>query len=388
MKPHAYQSKWNSRQLMIPMALLTGGFVAWEMDLVPDFLSPQPDLRTSEAEGDNQDLIAPLWDEIVDHGETGSFTGMGSVDQSDDDNAGSGNLALQNAIAGQTEEFTFDSPDNAASEPVVHASFSTASAPATTDSQIRPATLETSTSTNKRAQYARQSLSPELAALLRQTDSWVQEGLILEAHAELSRVYWKHPEYRHVIRERIESTAGRIYASPQPRFKEHFVDFGDTLQAIAQQYEVPWQYLAKLNRINPQNLQAGQKLKVLQGPFSAVVDLSDFEITIHAHGWFVHRYAIGIGKDNRTPVGEFTVESKLTNPTWFNPDGGQVDADDPENPLGEYWLGIGDHIGIHGTIEPESIGTARSRGCIHLAEPDIGEVFDLLGIGSKVLIRE
>ena len=65
-----------------------------------------------------------------------------------------------------------------------------------------------------------------------------------------------------------------------------------------------------------------------------------------------------------------------------------VDGDDPANPLGEYWLGLGDHIGIHGTIDPDSIGKASSRGCIHLADDDIAEVFQLLGVDSKVVIRD
>jgi L,D-transpeptidase ErfK/SrfK len=65
-----------------------------------------------------------------------------------------------------------------------------------------------------------------------------------------------------------------------------------------------------------------------------------------------------------------------------------VEPDDPENPLGEYWLGLGNHIGIHGTNDPASIGQAASRGCIHLGDDDIAEVFGLLSPGSKVLIRK
>ena len=65
-----------------------------------------------------------------------------------------------------------------------------------------------------------------------------------------------------------------------------------------------------------------------------------------------------------------------------------VDGDDPSNPLGEYWLGLGDHLGIHGTIDPSSIGAALSRGCIHLGDADIAEVYQLLGEGSQVVIRD
>lgn len=231
-------------------------------------------------------------------------------------------------------------------------------------------------------------LPAEMAEQLKDIDDWIASDRILDAHAELSKLYWKHPHLRPVFQDRIDSTAGMIFTTAERLFgPPHFVEPGETLDEISQQYDVPWMYLARMNNVSPENLQAGQKLKVVRGPFGAVVDLHDFTLTIHAHGWYVNHYAIGTGKDDRTPLGEFTVREKLENPTWYNPDGGIVEPDDPENPLGEYWLGLGDHIGIHGTNDPSTIGRAASRGCIHLNDDDITEVFSLLSSGSKVLIR-
>lgn len=232
-------------------------------------------------------------------------------------------------------------------------------------------------------------LPADVAAKLRTIDDCLKDDLILDAHAELSEIYWKHPELRSTIDERIRETASMIFTSNERQFgTPHLVEYGETLQAIAKQYEVPWQYLALLNRVTPEKLQAGQELKVVRGPFGAVVDLSAFTLTVHAHGWYVNKYRIGTGKDHKTPLGEFVVEDKLENPTWYNPDGGIVEPDDPENPLGEYWLGLGNHIGIHGTNDPSTIGRAASRGCIHLGDSEIEEVFSLLSTGSKVLIRK
>ncbi len=231
-------------------------------------------------------------------------------------------------------------------------------------------------------------LTAEIAARLRRIEEFMAADQILEAHQEMSDIYWKHPEHRHVIQERIDETAAIIFTTPERQFAEpHVVDYGETLGSIAKKYDVPWQYLARLNRVDPDDLQAGQQLKVVRGPFGAVVDLQAFCLTVHAHGWYVHCYPIGIGADNGTPTGEFKIAEKLENPAWYNPDGGMVDADDPENPLGEFWLGLGNHIGIHGTIDPDSIGQAVSRGCIHLDDQNIEEVFALLTVGSKVLIR-
>lgn len=234
-----------------------------------------------------------------------------------------------------------------------------------------------------------QVLPADLAKKLRTIDDCLKDDLILDAHAELSEIYWKHPELRSMINDRIRQTASLIFTSNERQFgSAHLVEYGETLQAIAKQYEVPWQYLALLNRVTPEKLRAGQELKVVRGPFGAVIDLSEFTLTVHAHGWYVNKYRIGTGRDHKTPLGEFVVEDKLENPTWYNPDGGIVEPDDPENPLGEYWLGLGNHIGIHGTNDPATIGRAASRGCVHLGDSEVEEVFGLLSTGSKVLIRK
>ena len=231
-------------------------------------------------------------------------------------------------------------------------------------------------------------LPADVAKVLNEVDTWIAADEILEAHAALSRMYWKKPQLRPHLYERLNVTAAEIYANPSRHFAEPYnVQFGETLDEIALNYSVPWQYLARLNRVTPETLQAGKTLKVLKGPFGAVVDLNEKRMTLHAHGWYVRSYQVGIGKDHSTPPGEFSVQEKVENPTWYNPAGGVVDADDPQNPLGEYWIGIGNHIGIHGTIDPDSIGASVSRGCIHLGDQDIAEVFNLLGRGSQVVIR-
>jgi lipoprotein-anchoring transpeptidase ErfK/SrfK len=200
-------------------------------------------------------------------------------------------------------------------------------------------------------------------------------------------LYWEQPDLRDKLRDRIEQTAMRIYFQPRPHYIEpHVVQPGDLLQSIARGYNISWQYLAKLNRVEPQRVQAGQQLKVIQGPFGAVVDLRRFELTVHSNGYFVARFPIGIGKDGSTPVGEFTVQDKLENPTYYGPDG-VVAPDDPQNPLGEFWMSLGDSYGIHGTIDESSIGRAESRGCVRLKNQDVADLYDLLTVGSPVVIR-
>ena len=105
---------------------------------------------------------------------------------------------------------------------------------------------------------------------------------------------------------------------------------------------------------------------------------------------FVRSFDVGHGEGNSTPVGLWLVESgrKLIDPPWTNPRTGKMfAADDPMNPIGEYWIGLEGTdertkgkrgYGIHGTLEPESIGRQASMGCVRLAADDIALVYKLL----------
>jgi lipoprotein-anchoring transpeptidase ErfK/SrfK len=72
-------------------------------------------------------------------------------------------------------------------------------------------------------------------------------------------------------------------------------------------------------------------------------------------------------------------------------------ADDPRNPLGERWIGLegvsGSAVGmmaygIHGTIEPESIGKSVSMGCVRLHNADVEQLYDLLVIDKSQVTIE
>lgn len=221
-------------------------------------------------------------------------------------------------------------------------------------------------------------------------DALLEQGTIegdVAAHRLLSELYWQQPNTREQLYDRIDTTARRIYFQPQPHYMEaHLVRPGDALEAIAKEYDVTYSYLAQLNRVDPNRIRAGQKLKVIKGPFNAVVDLSDYELTVHCYGFYVYRFPVGIGKDGATPIGTFTVEDKVVNPPYYGPEGA-IAADDPANPIGERWISIGDGYGIHGTIDPDSIGRNESRGCIRMHNEDVATVYDLLTVGSEVVIQ-
>lgn len=222
----------------------------------------------------------------------------------------------------------------------------------------------------------------------RSIDQLIEQGEYLKAHKMMSQLYWKKPALRESMFARLNTTARSIFFDKQPHYlTPYIIQPGDQLQNIASLYQVSWEYLSNLNQVDPRKIRVDQKLKVLKGPFSAVVDLSDFELTIHSHGYFVKRYQVGIGKAGSSPIGKFTVLDKLKDPTYYGPDGLVIANDDPQNPLGEYWIDIGDSYGLHGTIDPESIGKAESKGCIRMHAADIEEVYNFLIPNSEVVIR-
>jgi hypothetical protein len=213
------------------------------------------------------------------------------------------------------------------------------------------------------------------------------EGNYIVAQQELSRWFWQKPEVRGQILPRLDRMARALFFSPQPHYYDPcVVQPGDQLRVIGQKHKLSWEYLARLNQTDPRRIRAGQKLKVVPGPFGAIVSLSRFELVIHLNGSFVKNYRVGVGKDGTTPVGTFAVKNKMIDPTYYGPEG-VIAHDDPQNPLGERWIDIGDSYGIHGTIEPQSIGQSESRGCIRMLNPDVEEVYDFLVVGSDVKIQ-
>jgi lipoprotein-anchoring transpeptidase ErfK/SrfK len=184
----------------------------------------------------------------------------------------------------------------------------------------------------------------------------------------------------------------------------YLVKSGDSLSKIGEAHNVAWQFVGRINNIDAKHLRAGATIKVIEGPFFAVVNKRQFLMDIYLGGlpgdknsMYVTSYPVGLGQDDSTPLGTWIIQPdhKVRNPTYYSPRGeGVIAADDPKNPLGGYWIGLtgtdGDAVGkmsygIHGTIEPDSIGKQSSMGCIRLRADDIAMVFDLMVEGKSLV---
>jgi L,D-transpeptidase ErfK/SrfK len=111
-------------------------------------------------------------------------------------------------------------------------------------------------------------------------------------------------------------------------------------------------------------------------------------------GGVLRTFPVGIGDHAwPTPEGSFEITSKVFRPTWTIPPSlrnkysVKAIAPGPDNPLGEYWLGLGgSRYGIHGTNFPWSIGRPASRGCLRMYPEDIRLLFDIVPVGTVVKI--
>ena len=43
-------------------------------------------------------------------------------------------------------------------------------------------------------------------------------------------------------------------------------------------------------------------------------------------------------------------------------------------------------FGIHGTLDPYSVGWASSHGCIRMNNDDVAELYNIIPVGTKVVI--
>jgi LysM repeat protein len=195
---------------------------------------------------------------------------------------------------------------------------------------------------------------------------------------------------------------------PDDRFGGTYqVQPGDRLDKIGARNALTSDMLMRINGLSdPRRLRSGAYIKVLKGPFHAVVSKSAFRLDLYLGGLpgsgtdvaYVTSFRVGLGKDDSTPLGKWQVEPdrKVKNPVYYSPRGeGVIEADDPKNPLGEFWIGLAgldgeavgkESYGIHGTIEPDSIGKMASMGCIRLRNEDVAVVFSALVEGKSTVL--
>jgi len=222
-------------------------------------------------------------------------------------------------------------------------------------------------------------------------------------------------EERRALRSQIAAINETLVFGPgvaagDPLTDTYVIQSGDSLVTLTRKQGLPvdWRFIQRINKIvRPEALRVGQKIKIVRAPFHAIVHKSDFRVDLYMgdppssgattgpdgqdSSWtYIRSFPVGLGESNGTPEGLFVVrpKSKLVNPRWVNPRTGEVfEAENLKNPIGEHWLGLDGAeeatkkfaaYGMHGTIDPASVGKSMSMGCVRLLSDDIATVYEML----------
>jgi lipoprotein-anchoring transpeptidase ErfK/SrfK len=134
------------------------------------------------------------------------------------------------------------------------------------------------------------------------------------------------------------------------------------------------------------------------GPYGAgtvVIDTEAKFLYLVEPGGTALRYGIGVGRPGFLWAGTKAITRKSEWPDWTPPpemlkrrpdlprhmEGGE------ENPLGARAMYLGSSLyRIHGTNEPNTIGTNVSSGCIRLRNEDVIDLYERVRVGTTVVV--
>ena len=139
-----------------------------------------------------------------------------------------------------------------------------------------------------------------------------------------------------------------------------------------------------------------------------VLHRSRRQLVLIDQGQLLARYPVAVGMEGwETPTGRFSVISKVSQPDWNHPQTGEiVPGGTDKNPLGSRWIGFyrdcagrkgfdGERMldikgcttaGFHGTPHRWTVGRAVSHGCVRLYDEHIQRVFELVDVGTPVVV--
>ena len=295
-------------------------------------------------------------------------------------------------------------PSTTPTDPFAAKSPPSSTAPDTTAPASNPSPPPTSLGTNAGAPLATPTASTgpdvsgaasaappatggKLEAVMATVRPLLDGGKLAEALRKLTRWY-ESPQFTADESQKLNDLLARLAGTVvywrqatllEPAYEVHA---GDRLETIAEQYKVPWQLLAKINGIDdPNRLAPGEKLKVLRGPFMALVEVDKRQVTLLVEECYAGRFKLtGVGHDADGLSGDFEVKEKLIDPT--NPTAADVGAKAAQL-LQHHWVGFGEHMGMLGVSSP---AIQNPRG-LSLESRDAEDAYDILSVGSRIMVR-
>jgi lipoprotein-anchoring transpeptidase ErfK/SrfK len=190
------------------------------------------------------------------------------------------------------------------------------------------------------------------------------------------------PRYRH---RRIDTvTIDRPMAPPRPRYRQ---------QAYAEQVPAFRRNLPQTvaPRYQRQEVSYGGKHRA----GTIVVDTQQRVLYYVLGNGRAIRYGIGVGRPGFEWSGVKKVTRKAEWPSWRppsemlkrRPDLPKFMEGGPSNPLSARALYLGSSLyRIHGTNEPNTIGTNVSSGCIRMLNKDVIDLYGRVRVGTRVIV--
>lgn len=130
-------------------------------------------------------------------------------------------------------------------------------------------------------------------------------------------------------------------------------------------------------------------------PGTIVIRNSEKRLYLVLRGNRAIRYKVAVGKRRKSWTGRAYITAKYIRPDWAP--SAEVRQDHPHlptlirggapnNPMGVAAMTLSNgNYAIHGTNRPGSIGRAVSYGCIRMANHDIQDLFQRVGVRSPVV---
>lgn len=159
-----------------------------------------------------------------------------------------------------------------------------------------------------------------------------------------------------------------------------------------------------LTTIPPAFLRREVAFRTSEAPGTVVVDLPACHAYLVLENGRALRYGVGVGREEAFNFrGEAIVARKAEWPGWRpTPDMIKREPDrygplkdglpgGTGNPLGPralylYRDGKDTYYRLHGTVEPETIGTMVSSGCVRLLNQDIIDLYRRVPLGAKIVV--
>jgi len=132
-------------------------------------------------------------------------------------------------------------------------------------------------------------------------------------------------------------------------------------------------------------------------PGTIIVDTADRYLYLVQGNNRALRYGIGVGREGFQWQGALRITRKAEWPDWTPPPEmiqrqpylPRFMAGGPGNPMGARALYLGTTVyRIHGTNQPQTIGSAVSSGCFRLANNDVIDLYERVPTGTRVIVRQ